>query len=346
MRSLLAPIAVAIALAGCPAFHSGALPGEPAGETFAEIDGVRLHYRDVGRGPAVVLIHGYGASMDLWRPTQDALARDHRVVAVDLKGFGWSSRPPGDYGPTAQAALVWHLLDKLGVTDVAIVGHSWGSSVSLAMTLDQPARVRRVALYAAYVFDEQIPSFFRWARVGVLGEALFSLYYREGVEDRIGLAYHDPRYITQARVEHVVAELDRPGTTAAALAAARGQRFAAMTRRYPSIAQPVLLLWGDDDLVTPLRFGQRLSMLLPQATLRVYPACGHIPMVEAATAATRDLAAFLAEDHARTSDPRRPASPDPDAQTGDHQAGDHQAGDHQADDDELQLDDDGIPVPR
>lgn len=301
--------ALAVGLAGCPSFHAGPLPGEPRDATFAVVDGVRLHYRDVGEGPAVVLVHGFGASIELWRPTQDALARDHRVIAVDLKGFGWSARPAGDYGPAAQAALVWHLLDQLGVTDVAIVGHSWGSSVSLAMALDQPARVRRLALYAAYVFDEQLPSFFRWAQLGGLGEVLFAMYYREGAEDRIGLAYHDPRFITQARVERVLAELDRPGTTAAALAAVRGQRFGAMSRRYREIAQPVLLLWGDEDLVTPLGYGERLSSVLPRATLRVYPACGHIPMVEAAVATTRDLAAFLAEDLTRAV-PTAPPAPD------------------------------------
>lgn len=294
----IALAAIATALAGCPAFHGGPLPGAPAGATFADVDGVHLHYRAVGAGPAVVMIHGYGASIELWRPVQDALAREHRVIAVDLKGFGWSSRPAGDYSPAAEAELVWHLLDQLGVEDTAIVGHSWGSSVSLAMALARPSKVRRIALYSAYVFDEQVPSFFRWAGVDGLGELLFGLYYREGVEDRLGLAYHDPRFITQARVERVQAELDRPGTTAAALAAARGQHFAAMSKRYREIEQPVLLLWGDDDGVTPLRFGQRLSQLLPRATLRVYPACGHIPMVEAATATTRDLAEFLHEDAA------------------------------------------------
>jgi pimeloyl-ACP methyl ester carboxylesterase len=292
-RAAIIAAATLLASAGCPSFHAGALAGAPADATFADVDGVHLHYRVVGSGPAVVLIHGYGASIDLWRPVQDVLAAHHRVIAVDLKGFGWSSRPAGDYSPEAEATLVWHLLDQLGVDHTAVVGHSWGSSVALAMTLAQPSRVQRIALYSAYVFDEQIPSFFRWSRLDGVGEILFALNYRQNVEERIGLAYHDPRYINQARVEHVIRELARPGTTAAALAAARGQKFAAMTAHYASIAQPVLLLWGDDDLITPLHFGQRLSLLLPDATLRIYPGCGHIPMIEAATATTRDVAAFL-----------------------------------------------------
>src|SRR5262249_27216548 len=155
------------------------------------------------------------------------LSAQHRVIAVDLKGFGWTTRPEGDYSPAAQSALVWHVLDKLGVGDVAIVGHSWGSSVALSMAVAQPARTRRVALYDAYVYDEQVPSFFRWARLGGIGELLFGLFYRQRIDDRAPLAYRDERFVTQARIERVEADLAKPGTVAAALAVARGHQFAA-----------------------------------------------------------------------------------------------------------------------
>jgi len=97
--------------------------------------------------------------------------------------------------------------------------------VVMTMVLEQPARVRRVALYSAYLYEDQVPSFFHWARLGGIGESLFALWYRERIEDRVSLAYHDDRYVTQARVEHVERELARPGSAAAALAAARRQVF-------------------------------------------------------------------------------------------------------------------------
>ena len=171
-------------LAACPRFHAGKLPDAPADATFVEVDGVHVRYREAGRGPAVVMIHGFGASSDSWTTVMPQVAKDHRVIAVDLKGFGWTSRPEGDYSPAAQAQLVWHLLDKLGVKDVALVGHSWGSSVALTMAVTQPERIRRVALYDAYVYDDQVPSFFRWAETSGVGEVLFGLYYKERFEDR------------------------------------------------------------------------------------------------------------------------------------------------------------------
>jgi uncharacterized protein (TIGR04551 family) len=287
----LAPWVLAL-VAGCAQFHAAPLPNAPSGETFADIGGVHVHYRERGTGPAVVLIHGYGASLESWAPVMPALT-GHRVIAIDLKGFGWTSRPPGDYSPAAQAALVWALLDQLGVGDVAIVGHSWGSSVALSMAVTHPDRVRRIALYDAYVYDDQVPGFFHWAQKGGLGELLFGLFYKERIEDRAPLAYFDERWITQQRIDRVEQDLARPGTTAAALAVIRGHHFAALHDALRGFAKPVLLLWGENDQVTPLRFGQRLAAELSNATLKVYPRCGHIPMVEAQLPSTRDLLAFL-----------------------------------------------------
>lgn len=291
-------LVAALLLAGCPRFHGGNLPGAPTDATFVEVDGVHVRYREAGSGPAVVMVHGYSASSDSWLGVMPAVAAKHRVIAVDLKGFGWTSRPDGDYSPAAQAKLVWAVLDKLKVDDVAIVGHSWGSSVSLEMAVAQPARVRRVALYDAYVYDDQVPSFFRWAEKPGIGEALFGLYYDERMEDRVPLAFYDDKWITQARVAHVEDELSRPGTTAAALATARRHHFGPLHEALRAFAKPVLLMWGENDEVTPLRFGQRLAAELADATLITYPRCGHLPMVEAHNQSTRDLVAFLDRDQA------------------------------------------------
>jgi uncharacterized protein (TIGR04551 family) len=295
---LVALAALAIALAGCPQFHAAPLPGAPGDATFVDVDGVHVHYRELGAGPAVVLIHGFGASLESWTGVARDLAAQHRVIAIDLKGFGWTSRPEGDYSPAAQAALVWHVLDKLGVADVAIVGHSWGSSVALSMAVAHPERTRRVALYDAYVYDDQVPSFFRWAALAGLGEALFGLFYDQRIEDRAPLAYDDTRWITQARVERVERDMARPGTDAAALAAVRGHHFARLHEQLRSFGKPVLLLWGADDQVTPLRFGERLANELADARLVTFAQCGHIPMVEARTQSTRELREFLAKDAA------------------------------------------------
>ncbi len=300
-------LALVVVLAGCPRFHAEPLPNAPTDATFVDIDGVHVRYREAGKqdAPAVVLVHGFGASSDSWLPIIPALAATHRVIAIDLKGFGWTSRPEGDYSPGAQAKLVWRVLDKLGVVEAALVGHSWGTSVVMSMMVAQPARVSRIALYAAYIYDDQVPGFFRWAEKSGLGEVLFGLYYKERIDERAALAYYDERFITEPRVERVKRDLDKPGTAAAALAAARGHHFAELHRAIAATpfgrnaatadgrhTKPVLLLWGEQDQVTPIRFAHRLLAELGNADLKSYARCGHIPMVEAPQS-TRDLVAFL-----------------------------------------------------
>lgn len=281
-------------MSGCMHFHKGPMPGEPAG-AYAELLGTRVRYVDHGQGPAVVFLHGFASAIEAWAPVMPAFSKDHRVIALDLKGFGWTDRPPGDYSPPAQAALVLALLDKLGVQQADVVAHSWGASVALQLTLDAPERVRRLALYDAWAYEEQIPTFFLWARAPSVGEALFNTWYDQRPADRLVLAFHDPAIVTEALIEDVEAALRRPGTKAAALAAVRGQRYAEVQKRYRTITKPTLLLWGEDDRVTPVSVAERLVSELPAAKLIRYPRCGHFPMIEASAASTAALRTFLTE---------------------------------------------------
>jgi pimeloyl-ACP methyl ester carboxylesterase len=277
---------------GCLAFHRGPVPGAPEQATYAEVAGAHVRYVDQGQGPAVVLVHGFASSLETWTAVLPALARHHRVIALDLKGFGWSDRPEGDYSPQAEAELVWALLDARGVDKVSVVAHSWGSSVALAMALAHPERVEKLALYDAWVYEEQLPAFFLWARTGGLGEALFSLWYDQRPDEKLALAFYDKRLLTQQLADDVERAMERPGTTAAALAAVRGQQFAAVQERYRTLHKPALLLWGREDVVTTLPMGERLAGDLG-ARLVVYPRCGHFPMLEAAAASTEELERFL-----------------------------------------------------
>lgn len=278
---------------GCHHFHAGPLPGTPQSATFLEVDGVRLHYSDTGDGPAVVLIHGFGSSLEIWHGVTPALSQNHRVIAVDLKGFGWSARPEGNYSPDEQARLVLALMSKLGVQKADVVGHSWGASVTLALALRAPERVHRLALYGAWVYEEQLPPFFLWARAWGVGEFLFSAFYGERLEEQVAHAYFDPSSIPQARIEAIEKLFARPGTKAAALTAVRDQRYDKVQKRYKTIKHPTLLLWGRDDQIARLHFGERLRADLPNSELKVYPRCGHIAMLEAADATTSDLVEFL-----------------------------------------------------
>jgi pimeloyl-ACP methyl ester carboxylesterase len=284
---------LSLALSACLSFHRGAMPGEPADATFAEIQDARVRFLDVGEGPAVVLIHGFASSLETWELVVPELEKGHRVLALDLKGFGWTDRPPGDYSPAAQAKLVLGLMDERGIDRAAVVAHSWGASVALALALEAPDRVSRMALYDAWVYEEQLPSFFVWSRADVIGEILVGLFYDERPDERMTAAFFNREAVSEELIEAVERSLERPGTKAAALEAIRGQEYEDVQHLYGQIQVPVLLLWGREDVVTPLAYGETLSRQLPGARLVVYPRCGHFPMLEAASESTADLVAFL-----------------------------------------------------
>lgn len=281
------------ALSGCLAFHSGAMPGEPAKATYAQVEGTRVRYLDVGRGPPVVLLHGFASSIENWALVIPELAKTHRVIALDLRGFGWTDRPVADYSPAAQAAMVKALLDERGVGPAAVVAHSWGSSVALALALAWPERVTKLALYDAWVYEDQLPSMFHLARAKGVGETLFALFYAERADERITLGFYNPEIVTQQLVDDVEVAFARPGTKAAALATVRGMHFEDVQKTYGAVSAPTLLLWGREDVVTPPSIGERLVRQLPNSRLVVYPRCGHFPMLEAAPESTRELARFL-----------------------------------------------------
>lgn len=295
-------LALAFALAaGCASWQR---PGEPLGASLGA-DARYVHTRDGRaiytelRGPAqsaatpVLLVHGFASNHDVWDPLEPTLSASRRTINVDLPGFGWSSRTEGDYSPAALAEVLLDVLDAAGAPRVDVVAHSWGCSVALAFALAHPDRVRRISLIGAWVYDEQIPPFFRWANLDGVGEALFSAFYTERPADRFPDAFDDPSLVSQELVDAIEQSLSRPGTARAALAAARGQRFLQMERRYRTVRHRALLVWGEEDRVARLRFGERLAQELPDARLEALPRTGHFPMIESAHATRRLVREFL-----------------------------------------------------
>ncbi|MBI2376024.1 MAG: alpha/beta hydrolase [Deltaproteobacteria bacterium] len=280
---------------GCVTFHEGHVEGAPADSRFITVEGARLRVAVTGEGPAIILIHGFASSLETWDLVRPFLS-GFRVVTLDLAGFGYSDRKDGDYySPRAEARLVRGVMEQLGIDSASIVAHSWGASIALALALESPERVERLALYDAWVYAEQLPSFFHWARLPGVGEALFGVFYDQLADERLTLGFYRPETVPEELVEKVLASLERPGTFAAALAAARGQRFDDLEARYREIGVPVLLLWGREDRVSTVAVAERLAQDLRGARLIVYPRTGHFPMLEVPGASTRDLVAFLGE---------------------------------------------------
>lgn len=269
---------------------------------YHTIDGYRLHMLEAGRGPAVVLMHGFAGSAEDWRPTTEWLARSgYRAIAVDSLGFGRSAKP-GDapYSLELMANLYAGLLDALGIKQAAVVAHSMGAKYALTLALLHPQRVRRLALAAPDGFVAAAPMS-KAGGLPIAGPALLWLGAREAItRQMLHASFHTPE-------QYVTAEMVERGR-AALLGAENRRALTALSRRYDAndltktgmrarlgeITAPTLLIWGDNDRVFPLEvYGVMAEREIAGAQLVVLPQCGHFPHIEAARMFRGVLAGFL-----------------------------------------------------
>ena len=250
---------------------------------------LRLWVEERGRGEPIVMLHGFGASMYTWRYVAPALARTHRVITVDLKGSGRSDKPFDDkYRVIDQVALLKRLIDHRGLTDLTLIGHSFGGGVALALALDlnetRPAALKQLILIDSIAYRQRLPLFIRLLQAPVLAQIGMYAVLPEIVSyEGIYAAYHDPSKITLDAVRAYALPLYEPGGRYALLKTAEEiipANLSALIERYPTIHQPVEIIWCTEDPIVPLWVGRKLARNLPDAHLSVLRSCGHVPQEE------------------------------------------------------------------
>ncbi|OGO50335.1 MAG: hypothetical protein A2148_06630 [Chloroflexi bacterium RBG_16_68_14] len=276
--------------------------------SFLEVDGVRLHYVEAGRGEEVLLIHGLGASTFSFRYVIPELAQRYRVVALDLKGFGYSGRPSGDYSLTAQAALVRRFMDQLDIERAVVVGHSMGGAVAMRLALGYPERVSRLVLVGSAT-DQELRHglrFGRYLRPFLPLAALFTLHRQSFRRLSLRSAVHDPAHLTPEVLDGYFRPSRMKGHLRAlgALAAHRRRDEPLAPER---ILQPTLLLWGEHDRWLPPSQGEELARRIPNGRLLLVPSAGHLPLEEQPDFCNRALLEFLASPQPAAA-PLRPGS--------------------------------------
>jgi pimeloyl-ACP methyl ester carboxylesterase len=257
-----------------------------------DIDGVAIHYVEKGRGPAIVMVHGFGGATFSFRYQLDELSRDHRCVAIDLKGFGFSQRPQGgDYSLTAQARLVLRAMDLLGIDRCVLLGHSMGGDVSMRIATIAPDRVEKLILAASSTGMKlwvmpRLPFLRPLLRLAIrayLSRYRKRLFYDSKAIDADAIFQG---YLATARINgsfNTIWEMwdgirrDRPID-------------------YKRITLPTLILWAEKERIIPFPgFGLRwLRKKLPRAEVVTVPRAGHLLLEERPAACTAAIRRFLA----------------------------------------------------
>ena len=288
----------------------------PSGK-FIDIDGVRLHYVDKGRGPVLLLIHGLaGQVLNFTHSLLGRLAHDFRVVIIDRPGSGYSLRPDQTSASlTAQARIISRFCQALGLERPVVVGHSLGGAVALALALDHPDQVGALALVAPVTHQpESVPPPFDGLAIG---SPLLRRLIAWTLATPLAIANRERALATLFGPQPVPADFAtrgggllslRPrafiGASADVTAAERD--LAGMISRYESLAVPVGILYGTEDrILDPALHAQSFATKVPGTDLELIEGAGHMLLISSAD----QTAAFVARVASRAAATEAPLAP-------------------------------------
>ncbi|MDQ3916039.1 MAG: alpha/beta fold hydrolase [Actinomycetota bacterium] len=275
-----------------------------------EVDDVhvgKLRFSTLSAGPAgappVLLIHGLGASKASWLTVVPQLARHHRVVAIDLPGFGATSKPRGRYDAPWFAKHVLSFMEVADLRDALVAGNSMGGRVAMELALREPRMVRAIACLCPVAAFYERPFLWaaRWARpeAGVFALRLPRAYLAE----QLRLLFADPNRLHddwyEAAIDDFLQTWRGPTARMAFFAALKNIYVeepageSGFWMRLEKLEVPAMFVYGRQDVLISARFGGRVAKALPAAKVEVWDDCGHAPQLEHPERTAEAMLAFF-----------------------------------------------------
>lgn len=274
-------------------------------QRWVVLDGRPVNIVDIGQGPALLFVHGLSGSWPNWLEQLPRLSGDHRVVTLDLPGFGHSPMPAQEISIAGYARLLDALLGELEIASAAVIGNSMGGFIAGELAISFPERVQRLVLvsaaglstYADPRTERALPTLRRVDRISAAAGAWLATHSdgtarrRRLREATLGLVVRHPDELPAALAAEQLRGAGKPGFLQA-LSATIGYDIRA---RLPEIACPTLVVWGEDDRLISVRDAPLFAELIPDARLVVFADTGHMAMLERPAAFNGLLEEFLAE---------------------------------------------------
>jgi 2-hydroxy-6-oxonona-2,4-dienedioate hydrolase len=263
-------------------------------EKFVTIYGAKIHYLEAGSGPAVILLHGLGGDVSNWLATIGPLSQKYRVIVPDQIGFGRSDKPMINYRVGTLVDFLDAFYKELKIERASLVGNSLGGWTAAAFTLAHPEKVDRLALVDAAGF----------ALTGDVNPRALNALSPSTLEGAkqllVQIFYNKQMYASDAAAGLMLTRRMMAGDGYTI------QRFIdsivngedVLDKRLSAIKHPTLIIWGREDLLTPLALGERFKKEINGSELLVIEKCGHVPQLEKAAEFNAALMKFLAGDTA------------------------------------------------
>jgi haloalkane dehalogenase len=265
-----------------------------------KVNGLTVAYRELGSGPAVLLLHGWPTSSYLWRGAMPPIARGNRVIAVDLPGFGESDKPVDvRYSFGLFSGVIDGVLAELGVERAGLAGHDLGGPVALRWALDNPDRVAGLALLNTLVYPEFSDAVVEFVAALRDPEGRARATGREGLAALMRLGVADPSVVTDELIAAVVAPFGTEESRTALANAGIGlerRGFVDLGERLHGLRAPLRVIYGERDRLLPdvAQTMERVRRDVPHAEVTALPECGHFLLEEAPERVGALLAGFFA----------------------------------------------------
>ncbi len=263
---------------------------------FVAVDGMRVHYRDRGSGPAIVLLHGSNSSLFTWEGWAADLARDHRVVTLDLPGHGLTGPDPrARYRYAEMAAFVDDFAITLGLPRFSLGGNSMGGGVAWRYAILHPDKVERLILVdsAGQPREEPRPFGFRMFATPGVGRLVRWISPRFLVAKSLRDAYGDPGRVTADEVDLYDDLLLRAGNREATRRRFSDEGDDELRARMGEIRAPTLILWGRRDRFILPKYAERFHAAIAGSEVVILDGLGHVPMEEDPQRSVAEARRFL-----------------------------------------------------
>jgi len=248
---------------------------------FVELDGRSTHYIEKGKGEPVILVHGFFYDSYMWNKNIDALANRFKVYALDLWGFGYSTREQIDYGYPLYADQLLKFMNILNIQKASLVGQSMGGGTSIYFSTEHRDRVNRVILVDPAGMPNPLPLMGKITNLPKLGELLIRLssnFYRKMVLSTTFI--YNKAIITDSYFENVTRFHKVQGTNEVLLGILRKQFFDKLLDKIQTLGEmdvPIIVVWGRQDKAVPLKCGQAMHKILKTSRLEIFEQAGHCP---------------------------------------------------------------------
>ena len=271
----------------------------PSPSQFVLVDGMKVHFRDEGLRDdpmPLILIHGTSSSLHTWDGWTQALKEKHRVIRVDLPGFGLTGpTADGDYRMQVYSRFVASLMDALRIQRAALVGNSLGGYVAWKTAVDYPDRVGKLVLIDSAGYSTtatSVPLGFKLAQIPLLSGLMGHVLPRSVIESSLRNVYADPSKINSELIDRYYELALRAGNRQALAARFTQNKPGEFEAQIKDIKQPTLIIWGVLDRLIPPDNAQRFHSDIAKSRLVMFDKLGHVGHEEdpeATVAAAQDF---------------------------------------------------------